>query len=52
MVTPLSKATRHWVILILVTIARGRLVASKESLARTVQPLWEVKWDGYKPIAQ
>jgi hypothetical protein len=44
-VKPLSKATGYWVIVILVTMMTGRLVASKGSLARAVQPLvWGVKW--------
>lgn len=44
-VKPLSKATAYWVIVILVAMMTGRLVASKGSLARAVQPLvWGVKW--------
>lgn len=48
-VSPLSKATGYWVIVILVTMMTGRLVASKGSLARAVQPLvWGVKWGWHR----
>lgn len=48
-VSPLSKATGCWVIVILVTMMTGRLVASKGSLARAVQPLvWGVKWGWHR----